>query len=134
MIGRTTFSVLLLSICLCSPGLAFVEKLKPNNPEADGIPCNAIGAMLFFYIDPAGPSGGVLSSIIQREWVPGGWSVQDLTDNQNIMGLINAAPTTDAKENVVHKVIYFCMLWEMNVDEVNTPSKFRTRLGIPQAP
>lgn len=113
---------------------AFVEKLMPNEPAEGGIPCNAIGAMLFLFIDPAGPSAGVLGSIIQREWVPGGWSTQDLSDNGNLISLLNAAPTQDAKENIVHRVTSFCMLWELGVDEVNTPSKFRSRLGIPQAP
>ena len=122
-------------VCLAAGvASAFVEKLMPNHPDEGGIPCNAIGAMLFFYIDPAGPSDGVLNSIIQREWVPTGWSTQDLADNEALLGLIAGAPTTDAKENVVHKVVFFCMLWELGVDEVNTPSKFRTRLGIPQAP
>lgn len=125
---------LLILLLLVSPAHAFVEKLMPNEPAEGGIPCNAIGAMLFLFIDPAGPSAGVLGSIMQREWVPGGWSTQDLSDNGNLISLLNAAPTQDAKENIVHRVTFFCMLWELDVDEVNTPSKFRSRLGIPQAP
>lgn len=124
---------LLLALVLSTPSHAFVEKLAPNNLPEGGIPCNGMGAMLFFYVMPGGPSAGVLGSIIQREWVEAGWSAQDLVDNQNLLALIDAAATQDEKEHIVHKVTYVCMLWELGVDEANTPSKFRTRLGIAQA-
>jgi len=127
-------AALLLSLLLSTSANAFVGKLMPNNLPEGGIPCNAMAAMLFFYISPGGPQAGVLSSIIQREWVPNGWDGQDLVDNSNLVALIDGAATQDGKENLVHRLTFLCFLWELGVDEVNTPSKFRTRLGIPQAP
>lgn len=133
MIGLTT-SFIVSFLLLTSTSFAFVEKLMPNHPSQGGIPCNALGAALFFYISPGGPSAAVLGSIIQREWVPSGWSSQDITDNANLIGLIDSAGTSDEKENLVHRMAFSCMLWELDVDEFNNPVRFRQRVGLPAAP
>jgi hypothetical protein len=133
MIGQT-IRLLLILLVLSTPVNAFVEKLMPNQLEEGGIPCNALGAALFFYISPGGPSAGVLGSIIQREWVPQGWSTQDLADNQALITMIDAAPTADEKENLVHRMVFSCMMWEMDVDEFNNPVRYRQRVGLPAAP
>lgn len=125
-------SILLL---LTSPSWGFVEKLYPNHMTTDGggISCNAIAAVLFNYAKPGGPPPAILSSIIQREWVPEGWSVQDIADNQAIIALMDAQ-TQFGKYVMVEEVKYACFLWEMDVDELNSPAEFRQRIGLPAAP
>lgn len=132
MTGLISFIVVWMMLAV--PSYAFVEKLAPNITEGAGIPCNAIGAALFFYISPGGPTAGVLSSRIQRDWVPDGWSAQDLTDNANLIGMIDSAPTQDEKENIVHRMTFSCYMWELDVDEFNNPVRYRTRVGLPAAP
>lgn len=105
---------------------AFVEELNPNGGT---IPCHAMGAILRNYIAPGGPSAVVLGSIIEREWVPGGWTAQDNTDNSNLLALIDAA-AADEKERIVQRVEDYCILWEEGVDELDTPVEYRSRVGI----
>jgi len=66
--------------------------------------------------------------------VPLGWNERDLTDNANLVAAIAALPNQDAKEGFVHKVEGYCILWELDVDEFNTPSRYRARLGLPAQP
>ena len=125
---------ILVVISLTGTSWAFVEKLHPNIAgNGGGIPCNAIGAMLWFFIDPNGPQGAMLNSIIQREWVPGGWSEQDTLDNAAIVSLLNGQ-TLIEQIFTTESARHFCMLWEMGVDEFNNPQKYRLRLGLPAAP
>ena len=125
MIGLT--SKLLVLLLLASPAYAFVEKLGPNNPNGTGIPCHGIGAMLFFFLAPGGPSGSILNSITQREWVPGGWSAQDITDLENVVSSLNTL--TGVNKHIFQQGIeYYCLLWEMGVDEVDSPAEYRSRL------
>lgn len=98
-----------------------------------GIPCNAIGAALFNYAKPGGPPPAILGSIIQREWVPEGWNTQDIADNQAIIALMDAEPLM-GKYIKAFDVLYVCMLWELDVDEYNSPAEFRIRIGLPPAP
>lgn len=118
---------LLILLLLASPAYAFVEKLGPNQPNGGGIPCHGIGAMLFLYVAPSGPSGSILNSIVQREWVPGGWSSQDITDLENLVNSLNALSAIN-KHVFLQGVEYYCLLWELDVDEVNSPAEYRTRL------
>lgn len=131
----TGLIISLLIFCLAFPAAAFVEKLNPNMTDGlhGGIPCHAMGAILRFHIAPGGPVPAVVSSIIQREWVPGGWSAQDTDDNSNMIGILNAA-TQAEKEVFVGRLEDFCMLWELGVDEVDSPAEYRLRLGLPAAP
>jgi len=108
---------------------AFVERLVPNFPNGS-IPCHGMGAILRSFISPGGPSGAVLAGIVEREWVPGGFTAQDNTDNAALIALLNAQPTQEAKEGLVQRVEDFCILWEMNVDELDSPSEYRNALGI----
>lgn len=125
-------SLLFALFLAISPALAFVEKLGPNKPDDDGIPCHAIGAMLRFYIAPDGPVAAVLGNIIEREWVPEGWSAQDIADNQALITIIDGLSAMN-KEVAVNRVEDFCILWELDVDELNSPAEYRTRLGLPAA-
>lgn len=121
----------LLILFLAAPSWGFVEKLAPN--FQGGIPCHAIGAALFNYAVPGGPPPAVLSSIIQREWVPGGWSAQDTADNTALIAMFEGL-TQIEKYVKVHEIEYACLLWEMDVDEHNSPIEFRARIGLPAAP
>jgi hypothetical protein len=125
MIG-VTISLLLL---IASPASAFVEQLHPAGGR---IPCHAMGAMLWFYVLPGGPTGQQLGTIIQREWVPDGWTPQDNQDNAALIALLGpASPLSQAeKETKAHLAEELCLLWESEVDEVDTPAEYRTRLGL----
>lgn len=121
----------LFALLLTSPSWAFVEKLGPN--FEGGIPCHAIGAALFNYVVPGGPPPAVLSSILQREWVPSGWSTQDTDDNTALIAMLEGL-TQIERYVKVHQIEYSCLLWEMGVDEFDNPIKFRARIGLPPAP
>jgi|SRR5687768_800914 len=121
----------LLILFLAAPSWGFVEKLAPN--VEGGIPCHAIGAALFNFVIPGGPPPNILSSIIQREWVPGGWSAQDIADNTAVVEMLNGL-TQIEKYVKVHEMEYACLLWEMGVDEHDSPGEFRSRIGLPAVP
>ena len=127
--------LLAILLLLAQPSWGFVEKLHPNHMTngGGGISCNAIAAALFNYAKPGGPPAAILSSIIQREWVPEGWSAQDIADNQALIALMDAA-TQAGKYIMVEEVKYGCYMWEMDVDELNSPAEFRLRIGLPPAP
>lgn len=131
---RYTGSLAIL-LLFASTSWGFVEKLHPNHATngGGGIPCNAIAAALFNYARPGGPPAAILGSIIQREWVPQGWSIQDIADNQALLVLIDAQPQA-GKYVKVEEVKYGCYLWEMDVDEINSPAEFRAYIGLPPAP
>lgn len=108
---------------------AFVEELAPNT-NGDGIPCHAIRAMLIRYIQPGGLSASELGGILEREFVPGGWTAQDNTDNSSLIALVNSKVLVYDKLIVALETENLCMLWESNVDEVDTPAEYRNALGI----
>jgi hypothetical protein len=112
-----------------SPSSAFVEQLHPNGGN---IPCHQMGAMLWLFVQPGGPTSQQLGTIIQREWVPGGWTPQDNADNAALVALLGqGSPLTQAEKETKAEVIEkFCILWEGRVDEVDTPAEYRTRIGL----
>jgi len=126
---------LLLLLLFATPSWAFVEKLHPNQRDvgSGGIPCNAMWSVLFDYAKPGGPPPAILNSRIQREWVPEGWSEQDKADNQAIIQLMDSKAPSE-KYILAFEVQSACLLWELGVDEFDTPQKFRLRIGIPPAP
>jgi hypothetical protein len=124
--------LLLLLLVLAQPAGAFVGQLHPNQGEHQGIPCEGLAAILWNYIQPGGPSGAELAAIILREWVPGGWTAQDNTDNQALVALLGpASPLTQAeKEARVTRIEHYCTLWELGVDELGSPALFRAAIGL----
>ena len=116
-------------IFLSSSAYGFVEKLQPNNPSGGGIPCHGITAALRLFITPGGPSASVLSSIIQREWVPGGWSQQDIDDNTTLISNLNSYSSLE-KIQYIGQLDAYCILWELGVDEVDSPEEFRQRMDL----
>lgn len=111
---------------------AFVEQLHPHTQQSDasGIPCHAMGAILRNFAEPGGPTPSELGAIMVREWVPGGWVVPRDTDDNTALVALMGPMSTDAKRLYASFVEDMCILWEMGVDEVDTPAKFRTRIGI----
>lgn len=126
MIGAIIRSVM-ISLLLAYPSWAFVEQLAPNG---GGIPCHAIGATMRNFITAGGPSAAQIATIIEREWVPTGWTVQDNTDNAGLTTALNALSTQEEKERLVQRAEDYCILWEEGVDELDTPAEYRARLGI----
>lgn len=115
-----------LLFLLSAPAGAFVEQLRPNGGL---LPCHAIGAMLRNYAEPGGPNDQALRTILEREFVLEGWTVQDNTDNNAIITLMNSMgiPQQRSFASFVEDI---CILWELGVDEYDSPAEFRARIGI----
>ena len=122
---------LALLLLISAPAGAFVEQLHPHAQQTGtgGIPCHAIGAILRNYAEPGGPNAAALGNIMQREWVPGGWTEQDNTDNTALVNMLNGMPPPQ-REVKVQTIEDFCILWEQGVDELDTPEEYRARIGI----
>jgi hypothetical protein len=124
-----------LLLTLPAQSFAFVERLNPHlrNTEGGGIPCGAMEAALWFHIQPDGPSAAALGNILRREWMDNEeWSPQDELDNTALLTRLNGETAAEKRATVL-SFGYLCGLWEMRVDEVNTPNRFRRALGIPVA-
>jgi hypothetical protein len=125
----------LLTMAIHQSALAFVERLNPHlrNTEGGGIPCGAMEAALWFHILPDGPSAVALGNILRREWMDNEeWSPQDVLDNTAFLTRLDGETAAEKRATVL-SFGYLCGLWEMRVDEVNTPNRFRRALGIPVA-
>ena len=130
---RGLISFILVCFLGVTPSFGFVEKLIPNHPNQGGIPCFSFKGALLWYIVPGGPAPAVLSSIVQREWVPSGWSAQDIADNNNMIAMLDAQANWQAKRMIIDMLEVSCVYWEQGVDEFDSPAEFRLRMGLPAA-
>ena len=123
---RYIVSLVLLLMVSLAPAWGFVEQLHP----AGGLlPCHAMGAILRNFAEPGGPTAPELGTILEREFVPGGWTPQDTTDNSAIIALMNSIGIPQQR-SLASFVEDMCILWELGVDEVDSPAEFRARIGI----
>lgn len=61
--------------------------------------------------------------------MPGGWSQQDIDDNTTLISNLNSYSSLE-KIQYIGQLDAYCILWELGVDEVDSPEEFRQRMDL----
>ena len=124
---------------------AFVSKLSPFGGP---IPCHQFSAAIGLYIEGV-YTGGQLANALREEYLltatpPQDWSATDNIDNANLATMINGITVADVEDPEAAaaltalfkyrrsvKIEEMCAAAEQQLNAVDTPEKFRLRIGLP---